>query len=75
MSKKKLTKKKITDMVAYVTILVHNDKIGDVITQEQIDKMMKHFSDLFAGDEEKALGFIKEKVKKFVEELEHDLSI
>lgn len=70
----KITKKKITDMVSYVTILVHNDTYSDVITDEQLNKMMKLYEETFKGEEELALGFIKEKVKGYVVDLENHLS-
>ena len=71
---KKMTKKKITDMVAYATLLVHNNDIESVLSAEESDSMMKMLKDTFDGDEKKALKFIRDKVVKLKADMLHDLS-
>lgn len=69
-----MTKKKITDMVAYATLLVHNNDIESVLSAEESDSMMKMLKDTFDGDEKKALKFIRDKVVKLKADMLHDLS-
>lgn len=71
---KKMTKKKITDMVAYTTLLIHNNDISDTLSDEDIDNMMKLLKETYDGDESKALKFIKDKVTKLKDDMNVDLA-
>lgn len=71
---KKMTKKKITDMVAYATLLIHNNDISDTLSDEDIDNMMKLLKETYDGDESKALKFIKDKVTKLKDDMNVDLA-
>jgi hypothetical protein len=70
LAKAKMTKKKIVDLVAYAVLLIHNNKIEEVMTDEQIDFMMQTLTKMFDNDEEKAIRFIQNKVESLVKDLE-----
>jgi hypothetical protein len=70
--KRGMTKKKIVDLVAYAILLIHNNEVNEVMTDEQIDLMMQTLIKMFNNNEEEALNFIKGHVKRLLKDLESE---
>lgn len=64
--KNRMTKKKIIDLMSYAFVLAHNNDIKDLMSKEQLAKMMEVCKEVFNDNEKKAISFLKEKVKKLV---------
>lgn len=73
MFRRKMTKKKIMDLVAYSTLLIHNNKIDGVMTTEQLEEMIKLMKKKFKDNEDDALDFIKNNVLNLTKELDNEL--
>lgn len=69
-----MSKKKILDMVGFTMILAHNNELDGVLTEEQVDMMMKTAKEEFNNDEEAVFYYIKQKVKAYAKDLEEHLS-
>jgi hypothetical protein len=69
----KLTKKKILDMVAYSTLLLHNNELGGVISNSEIDVMMKTLKTEFNDNEQEVIYYLKQKVKSYKKDLDEHL--
>lgn len=68
-NKVKMTKREVCELVSAVTILIHNRALDEVMSNEEIDKMMTKFMEIFGSDEEKALKHYKDRVLNLKEKL------
>lgn len=66
---KPLTKKELVDLLAYITILVHNQDTSG-ISMEQFEKLLDSIKKAFNGDEKKAIAFVKARALKLIERID-----
>ncbi|ALA47906.1 hypothetical protein ABE137_12105 [Brevibacillus laterosporus] len=65
---KPLSKKELVDLLAYITILVHN-RDTEGISIEQLEKALSCIREAFKDDEKKAIAFVKGRVLKLLERI------
>lgn len=65
----KLTKKEVTEMVAFVTLLIHNNQIDTVMDDEDVNKMMILFKETYDDNEAKAIDYLKDRVRKLLNKM------
>jgi hypothetical protein len=64
-----MTKKKILDMVGFTMILAHNNELEGVLTEDEMELMMKTLKEKFNNDEEAVIFYLKQKVKAYAKDL------